>query len=89
VTNLMNPKIGVFYTSALPALVPAGAPTTATQAGLVVAHAAFSLVWLNGWARVLTGSRGVLRRPGALRAGERAGGVALVGLGVEIAARTA
>ena len=88
-TNLVNPKIGVFYTSVLPALVPAGAPTTATQAGLVAAHALLSLVWLKVWARALTGARSVLGRPGAVRAGERFGGAALVGLGVEIAARTA
>jgi threonine/homoserine/homoserine lactone efflux protein len=88
VTNLMNPKIGVFYTSALPALVPAGAPTTATQAGLVLVHVGLSAIWLNAWARVLSGSRSVLRRPGAVRAGERVGGAVLVGFGVEIAART-
>ncbi|HEY5197689.1 MAG TPA: hypothetical protein VIJ51_11765 [Solirubrobacteraceae bacterium] len=49
----MNPKIGIFSRSGLPALVPAGAPTSATQAGLVLAHAVLSRVWLNGWARAV------------------------------------
>jgi threonine/homoserine/homoserine lactone efflux protein len=89
VTNLVNPKIGVFYTSVLPALVPSGAPTAATQAGLVLGHAGLSLVWLNGWARAIGRSRSVLRRPRVGVWVERVSGAVLVGLGVEITAGTA
>jgi threonine/homoserine/homoserine lactone efflux protein len=88
VTNVLNPKIGVFYTSVLPALVPAGAPTTATQAGLVLAHAGLSLAWLNGWAWVVGRSQRVFGRPLVGRALGRASGAVLVGLGLEITART-
>jgi threonine/homoserine/homoserine lactone efflux protein len=88
VTNVLNPKIGVFYTSVLPALVPAGAPTTATQGGLVLAHAGLSLAWLNGWARVVGRSQRVFSRPRVGRALGRASGAVLVGLGLEITART-
>jgi len=87
-TNLLNPKIGVFYTSVLPQLVPAGAPVAATQAGLVVAHAGLSLVWLNGWARLSGRSGRLLRRPGVRRGLERLSGTVLVGLGLEITVRT-
>jgi threonine/homoserine/homoserine lactone efflux protein len=84
VTNLLNPKIGVFYTSVLPQLVASGAPTVATQAGLVLAHAGLSLVWLNGWAWTLGRSRSRLRRPRVGRALERFSGTVLVGFGLEI-----
>jgi threonine/homoserine/homoserine lactone efflux protein len=86
-TNLLNPKIGVFYTGVLPQLVPAGAPTTATQAGLVLAHAGLSLVWLGGWARLLGRSRAARHRPVLRQAIERVGGAVLVGLGVGVLAR--
>jgi threonine/homoserine/homoserine lactone efflux protein len=86
-TNLLNPKIGVFYTSVLPQLVPTGLPVAATQAGLVLTHAGLSLLWLNGWARALARSRTALRRLGVRRAVERVGGVVLVGLGVGTAVR--
>jgi threonine/homoserine/homoserine lactone efflux protein len=88
VANLMNPKVGVFYTSVLPQLVPAGAPMSATQAGLVLTHAGLSWVWLNAWARALRHSRGALRRPSVSRPLERLTGAVLVGLGLEIAVRT-
>lgn len=88
VANLLNPKIGVFYTSVLPQLVPAGACATATRAGLVLAHAGLSLVWLNVWAGAVGRSRQALRRPGVGRRLEQLSGVVLVGLGLEITART-
>ncbi|HWH12072.1 MAG TPA: LysE family translocator [Solirubrobacteraceae bacterium] len=86
--NLLNPKIGVFYTSILPQLVPAGASAAATRAGLVLAHAGLSLVWLNVWARAVGSSRRALDRPALGRRLERLSGFVLVGLGLEITART-
>jgi threonine/homoserine/homoserine lactone efflux protein len=86
-TNLLNPKIGVFYTSVLPQLVPAGAPTAATQAALVLTHAGLSLVWLTGWARAVGRSQAAFRRPAVSLAIERIGGAVLVGFGLEIVAR--
>lgn len=85
VTNLLNPKIAVFYTGLLPQLVPAGMPTSATLLGLVLAHAVLSLVWLNAYAWLLTRSRVLMTRPGARRALQRVTGVALVGFGVRLA----
>jgi len=88
VTNLLNPKIGIFYTSVLPQLVPSGASVAATQAGLVLTHAGLSLVWLNGWARVVGRSGSRLWRPGVRRGLERVSGAVLAGLGLEITLRT-
>jgi threonine/homoserine/homoserine lactone efflux protein len=84
-TNLLNPKIAVFYTGLLPQLVPVGAPTTATQAGLVLAHAGLSLLWLNCYALLLGRSRSALNRPTVRRALDRVTGTVLIALGLQIA----
>ncbi len=84
-TNLLNPKIAVFYTGLLPQLVPAGAPVGATLLGLVVVHAVLAVVWLNGYAALLHGARGTLTRPRVRRAVERVTGVVLIGFGVRVA----
>lgn len=85
VTNLLNPKIGVFYTSLLPQLVPPGWPTVPTIIALVLAHGAMSLLWLNGYALVLHRAGGVLRRPVVQRRIERLTGTVLIALGVRLA----
>ena len=84
-TNLLNPKIAVFYTGLLPQLVPAGAPVGATVLGLVAAHAVLGVLWLNAYAALLHGARGTLTRPRARRAMERLTGVVLIGFGVRVA----
>src|SRR6185312_11566831 len=53
-SNILNPKIAVFYTSLLPQLVPPDAPHALTLAGLVVAHVVLALSWLAIWATIVT-----------------------------------
>lgn len=83
-TNLLNPKIGVFYTSLLPQLVPRGAPETLTLVGLVLAHAVLSVVWLSAYVVVVTRAASFLGRPRVRRALDRLTGVVLVGLGARV-----
>src|SRR5689334_9580699 len=84
-SNLLNPKISVFFIAFLPAFIPAGASATG-----------FSLV-LGGWFIAETGlwlavvawlaDRGVrwLRRPAAQRWIERVTGIVLIGFGLRLA----
>ena len=84
-TNLLNPKIAVFYTGLLPQLVPAGAPVGPTLLGLVVVHVVLGVGWLNAYAALLHFARGTLTRPRVRRAMERVTGVVLIGFGVRVA----
>jgi threonine/homoserine/homoserine lactone efflux protein len=44
-TNLLNPKVGVFYVSFLPQFIPDGAPVAAWTAGLGAVHVLVGLAW--------------------------------------------
>jgi len=80
-TNLLNPKMVVFYTGLLPQLVPAGAPVGATLLGLAFVHAVLTLVWLNASAALLHRARDTLTRPRVRGAVERITGGILIGFG--------
>jgi threonine/homoserine/homoserine lactone efflux protein len=85
VTNLLNPKIAVFYTGLLPQLVPSGAPVGTTLLGLVAVHAVLGVMWLNAYAALLHGARDTLTRPRVRRVMERITGTVLIGFGVRVA----
>ncbi|HET7531441.1 MAG TPA: LysE family translocator [Mycobacteriales bacterium] len=84
-SNLLNPKIAVFYTGLLPQLVPAGAPHTVTLLGLVAAHVVITIAWLTGYVALVTRASAALTRPAVRRALDRLTGLVLVGFGVRIA----
>lgn len=85
VTNLLNPKIAVFYTGLLPTLAPAALPPSVGMALLVGLHAAISLGWLSAYALLLARARAVFERPAVRRAVERLTGVLLIGFGLRVA----
>lgn len=85
VTNLLNPKIAVFYTGLLPQLVPPGAPPVVTLGGLVLVHAVLSLAWLNVYALLLHRAAAIVQRPSVRRALERVTGLVLLGFGLRVA----
>ena len=83
-SNLLNPKIAVFFTSLLPQFV--GSHGTATD--LLLLGALFNImgvVWLLGYAVVASRARAALARPAVKRTLDRITGTVLIGLGVRLA----
>ena len=84
VSNLLNPKIAVFFTSLLPQFVDASAG--ASQ--LLLLGALFNLmgiVWLCAYGLAVARGRTVLGRPRVRRAIDRVSGAVLIGLGLRLA----
>jgi threonine/homoserine/homoserine lactone efflux protein len=84
-TNLLNPKVGVFYVALLPQFVPAGSDPLAVDLLLAAVHGLLSLVWfaLLTWLAFALGRW--LRRPATARAIDGVTGTALVGFGMRLA----
>ncbi|MBU6532265.1 LysE family translocator [Streptomyces sp. A108] len=85
VSNVLNPKIAVFYTGLLPALAPAGLPPHSGMALLVLVHAVLTALWLGGYVLLLSRARGFFEKPAVCRAMDRATGTVLIGFGLKVA----
>jgi threonine/homoserine/homoserine lactone efflux protein len=84
-TNLLNPKIGVFYISFLPQFLPAGVPAAPFIFLLAAIHAALGLAWFACLIGATQPIAGVLKRPAVVRWLDRATGVVFLGFGVRLA----
>ncbi len=84
-SNLLNPKIAVFFTGFLPQFI---APTSSTLLQSLLLGTVFVLLglgWLSGYAWLATRAGGVLRRPRVQAAVQRVTGVVLIGFGLRLA----
>jgi len=84
-TNVLNPKVAVFYLAFLPQFVGPGDRLLPTFLLLAAIHAALGLVWLSLLASLLEQARGWLARPAARRVLEGVSGAVLVGFGARLA----
>lgn len=84
-SNLLNPKIAVFFTSLLPQFVDTAhaAPQDLLLLGLL--FNCMGVIWLLVYAELAARGRDVLARPRIKRALDRLSGVALVALGFRLA----
>lgn len=84
-TNILNPKVGIFYVSFLPQFIPAHADVPVMVVLLASIHVALSLAWfglLIGAARTLLP---LLQRPGVVAMMDRLTGLVFIGFGVKLA----
>ena len=84
-TNLLNPKIGIFYVSFLPQFVPAHAPAAPFMFGLACLHAVIGTAWLSLLVLATRPLRTVLTRPGVVRWLDRVTGGVFLAFGVRLA----
>jgi threonine/homoserine/homoserine lactone efflux protein len=84
-TNLLNPKVGLFYTTLVPQLVDPGDPIALVSIAVGAAHATIGLAWLVALAVVVDRLGDVLRRPRIRRALAGATGTILVAFGLRVA----
>jgi threonine/homoserine/homoserine lactone efflux protein len=83
VSNLLNPKIAVFFTSLLPQFVGHG--TLVELLALGALFNALGVVWLTGYALLAARGRVFLQRRCVKAALDYLSGVVLVGLGLRLA----
>jgi threonine/homoserine/homoserine lactone efflux protein len=84
-SNLLNPKIGVFFIALLPGFIPAGAPAPLFPLVLGLWFIAETGAWLATLAWMAARGAGWLRRSTVRRWLERVTGVALIGFGLRLA----
>jgi RhtB (resistance to homoserine/threonine) family protein len=84
-SNLLNPKIAVFFTSLLPQFVDAQHTGPRELLLLGALFNVIGLLWLLTYAAVTARGRALFRRPRVRRTVDRITGVTLVGLGVRLA----
>jgi threonine/homoserine/homoserine lactone efflux protein len=83
-TNLLNPKVGMFYVSFLPQFIPADVPVVAFSVGLAAIHAAMGLVWFGMITAATKPFSRWLRRPSVTRSIDGITGAVLVAFGTRL-----
>lgn len=84
-TNLLNPKVGVFYVSFLPQFLPAGAPAAPFTFLLVTMHVVMSLFWFAALIAATRPIAGALQKAPVVRWLDRLTGGVFLAFGVRLA----
>lgn len=85
ITDLLNPKMGVFYLALLPQFIPAGGDVLRWSALLMSVESVTAVTSLAGYAFLAHGVGTFLKRPALRTWLERCLGTVLIGLGLRIA----
>jgi len=84
-SNVLNPKVAVFYLTFLPQFMSPGDNVLVRSLAFAVAHAVMGIAWLSAYAYVLTRLSAVLGGAGVRRWLERVTGGVLIALGARLA----
>lgn len=84
-SNVLNPKVALFYLTLLPQFMRPEDPVLARSLVLASIHIALGLAWLFAYAYFLGRLGAALRRPRVRRALEGATGALLIGFGLRLA----
>jgi threonine/homoserine/homoserine lactone efflux protein len=84
-SNVLNPKVAVFYLTFLPQFMSPGDNILLRSLAFAVAHAVMGIVWLSAYAYVLTRISALLGGAGVRRWLERVTGGVLIALGARLA----
>jgi threonine/homoserine/homoserine lactone efflux protein len=83
-TNLLNPKVGIFYVTFLPQFIPAGVAVTSFSMLLAAIHATEGILWFFLLTLTTRSLSRWLRRPRVAKTLDRATGAVLVGFGLRL-----
>lgn len=84
-TNLLNPKVGVFYLTLLPQFLPQGPGMAMAGLVLAAAHVLVSLLWFAVMIVFAARLAPMLARPAVSRGLDRLCGVVFIGFGAKLA----
>jgi threonine/homoserine/homoserine lactone efflux protein len=84
-TNLLNPKIGVFYVTFLPQFVPAGSNVAVFSFALACIHVTLGTAWFAVLIAATVPLNRQMRRPSVIRMLDRLTGGVFIGFGVKLA----
>ena len=84
-TNLLNPKVALFYLTFLPQFIDANRPALPQLLLLAAVHIGMGVVWLTIYARGVDRLAALLRRPSIRRGVDGMIGTLLILLGVRLA----
>jgi threonine/homoserine/homoserine lactone efflux protein len=84
-TNVLNPKVAIFYLTFLPQFIAPGEPVLRRSLFLAGIHIAMGVLWLGAYAWFIEQLGAVLTRPNVKAWLERATGGLLIALGVRLA----
>ena len=87
-TNVLNPKVAVFFVAFLPQFVPAGVPVTASTALLAGVFVAMTAAYLLLLVTLTVRAAALLARPAVRRWLDRVAGAVFIGFGIRLATTT-
>ncbi len=83
-TNLLNPKVALFYLTFLPQFISPGDPVIARSLLLAGIHGGLGVIWLTIYAYFVSKLSELLNRPRVKRNIERVTGALLLGFGLRL-----